>query len=82
MFFYNKERSSMNSNPNLLFVCLMIIVLSGCSTVDPWEKGFLAKNEMAFTPDPLETALSDHVYFSKEATSSGADVSGGGCGCN
>ncbi len=72
----------MMSTRSLFVAFLTVVTLSGCSTVKPWEKGILSKNEMAFTPDPLEIKLSDHVYFAKEATGSGAEVSGGGCGCN
>ena len=41
-----------------------------------------AKPEMALESDPLEGALDDHVYFSKEASSGGNGTAGGGCGCN
>jgi hypothetical protein len=27
-------------------------------------------------------AIDEHIYFSKEASMGGQDVSGGGCGCN
>jgi hypothetical protein len=37
---------------------------------------------MRFDGYPLETALDDHIYFSKEAASGGGGFSGGGCGCN
>ena len=50
--------------------------------VQPWQKGNLAKPEMAFDPDALETRFADHTYFSKEGASGGASVGGGGCGCN
>ena len=71
------------SNKIKLFACLCVLACaSGCSTVKPWQKGTLAKNEMAFIPDPLESKLSDHIYFAKEATGAGAEISGGGCGCN
>jgi hypothetical protein len=62
-----------------------ILLASGCDTmpkVQPWQKGSLAKPEMAFDPDTLETRFADHTYFSKEAASGGAGVGGGGCGCN
>ena len=64
----------------ILLVCSYS--LSACSHVGAWEKGNLARPEMAFIPDPLEQRLSDHTYFAKEASSSGSAVSGGGCGCN
>ncbi len=57
-------------------------LLSACTPVAAWERGTLAKPEMALQPDPLEAALHNHVYFSKEASSGGNSASGGGCGCN
>jgi len=50
--------------------------------VEPWEKNNLAKPEMALDSDPLTSALDDHIYFSKEASSGGRSFGGGGCGCN
>lgn len=50
--------------------------------VQPWERDLLAAPGMEIDPDPVETALNEHVYFSKEATSGGIGSAGGGCGCN
>ena len=63
---------------------LMLIATAGCSTmgVEPWERDVLAKDEMQLTVDPLEAAIDDHIYFSKEASSGGRGFGGGGCGCN
>ena len=61
---------------------LMLINLQGCATVKPWQRGNLAKPEMAWNPDPLESTLRQHIYFSKEASSGGGAAAGGGCGCN
>ena len=61
--------------------CLMF-VQAACTMVKPWERGQLAEARMSFEPDPIETTLSDHVYYSKEGSSSGSAVTGGGCGCN
>ncbi|MEO8187752.1 MAG: DUF4266 domain-containing protein [Burkholderiaceae bacterium] len=58
------------------------IVLMGCETVQPWQKGNLAKPDMAFDSDPLQTRFEEHTYFSKEGASGGTSVGGGGCGCN
>ena len=62
----------------------LIVLLSGCSSmgVEPWERNNLAKPEMALDSDPLTSALDDHIYFSKEASSGGRSFGGGGCGCN
>lgn len=56
--------------------------LAGCGTVQPWEKGMLAKPGMQFNRDRLETRFAEHTYFSKEAASGGSSIGGGGCGCN
>ena len=62
------------------------LALVGCAGMaqgaKPWERGELAKRCMRFDGYPLEAALDDHIYFSKEASSGGAGFSGGGCGCN
>ena len=60
----------------------MSVFLVGCGTVQPWQKGNLAKPDMAFDSDPLQTRFEEHTYFSKEAASGGMTVGGGGCGCN
>jgi hypothetical protein len=59
--------------------------LSGCALIEPvqpWEKGYLSRPEMTFEVDRQDAAFTEHVYFSKEASSGGTGVGGGGCGCN
>lgn len=65
-------------------ILIAISLASGCSSlgVQPWERDLLAKDEMALTSSPLDAALDDHIYFSKEASSGGKSFGGGGCGCN
>ena len=65
---------------SLLFMAFGI--MSGCQTVNPWERGNLAKPQMALEFDPLSSALTAHTFSSKEAASGGYGVGGGGCGCN
>jgi Domain of unknown function (DUF4266) len=68
-----------------LLTGLAALLLGGCAglaQVSPWEKGNLAKPEMTFDGDRLDTAFTEHVYGSKEGSSGGAGVGGGGCGCN
>lgn len=50
--------------------------------VRPWQKELLAQPDMALTPDPLQSAHHEHVYFSREAGTGGHAVGAGGCGCN
>lgn len=50
--------------------------------VKPWERAVLSRGDMAWVPDPLEGSRRNHTFFSKEASMSGGDAAGGGCGCN
>ncbi|MGH8539892.1 MAG: DUF4266 domain-containing protein [Stenotrophobium sp.] len=60
------------------------VLLSGCaaSQVKPWQRGDLARPEMAFDADSQAAAQREHTYESKEAASGGPSLGGGGCGCN
>ncbi len=62
----------------------LFTLTSACSNmgVDPWDRDLLAKPEMAINASPLDQAIDDHIYFSKEASSGGRSFAGGGCGCN
>jgi hypothetical protein len=70
---------------------LMAGVLSSCSTagnilsvseVKPWERGTLARDDMQLVNDSMQQSVDDHIYFSREASTGGGSVQGGGCGCN
>jgi hypothetical protein len=67
-------------------VLLMAAAVSatGCSGmgVQPWDRDVLAREDMQLVSDPIEAALDEHIYFSKEASSGGQGFGGGGCGCN
>jgi hypothetical protein len=73
-------------NKRLSFPCLAVGValVSGCSSlgVKPWQRDVLAREEMRLDANPLDAAIDDHMYFSKEASSGGRSFAGGGCGCN
>jgi len=56
--------------------------LSGCTAVAPWERGHLAKPQMALVPNPAQHALREHAYQSRESAAGWGEASGGGgCGC-
>ncbi|MCG8316337.1 MAG: DUF4266 domain-containing protein [Pseudomonadales bacterium] len=70
---------------HILYTCSFISILfsSACSlpAVKAWERGDLASQSMDWTPDPVQAALREHIYSSKEGSSGGVKASGGGCGC-
>ena len=65
-----------------LIVATASWLLSACETVQPWERGTLARPEMQLDPSALQTSLYEQVYYSKEATRGGTKTAGAGCGCN
>ncbi len=70
--------------PKLLLLAALagLSVTSGCTHVNPWERGTMADYTMRADREPLANAFSEHMWFSREAASGGRGVGGGGCGCN
>ena len=67
-----------------LLLTAATLLITGCANlgVQPWERDVLARPEMSLDASPLDAAIDDHIYFSKEASSGGRGFGGGGCGCN
>jgi Domain of unknown function (DUF4266) len=59
-----------------------LALVTGCTTVQPWERGNLADYTMQADRDTLHATMTEHIYFSREASTGGRGVGGGGCGCN
>lgn len=66
----------------LSVACLAVSICGSCSTVKPWERAQLARPVMNPERDALGIVISEHMYFSREASRGGRGVGGGGCGCN
>lgn len=73
--------------PALLSLLAVVPLFSSCAhpslvRVKPWERATLATYPMRADRDPLQTAMAEHIYFSRETTTGGRGVGGSGCGCN
>ena len=55
---------------------------SGCTLVQPWERGNLSKIQMSPQYNESELMVFQHNYTSREAGSFNNNGHGGGCGCN
>lgn len=77
------------------FSCVLalftVMLATGCTSVGgalsyqevkPWERGALAQDSMQPVLDTMDQSVDDHIYFSREASTGGSGVRGGGCGCN
>ena len=75
---------TMNRLLAILFLLALFAMANGCAAtaVKPWDRDLLAQKKMKFNPSPREAAVDDHIYFSKEGSTGGQTVGGGGCGCN
>lgn len=65
-----------------LVLLLVLTFLSGCKTVEAWEKSEFAHYTMRPDRDPIAQALAEHTYVSREGALGGRGVGGGGCGCD
>ena len=68
----------------LAIIILFTVMASACSFtgVKPWDRDLLAQKQMQLDPYPIDTFVDEHIYFSKENSSGGSGIGGGGCGCN
>jgi hypothetical protein len=68
----------------LAVVASALILTSGCASlgVKAWDRDLLARDDMRLDAYPVDAAIDEHLYFSKEASSGGRSYAGGGCGCN
>ncbi len=69
---------------HLVAAFVVLSLVSGCSAlgVKAYDRDLLARDEMRLDANPVDNAIDDHMYFSKEASSGGRSYAGGGCGCN
>jgi hypothetical protein len=73
---------------SLAFLCATAAAFSGCASnpslvrVKPWERATLAGYTMRADRDPLQAAMAEHIFFSRETSTGGRGVGGSGCGCN
>ena len=58
------------------------LAAGGCAPVAPYQRGYLARPDMALDANPGTMKAIEKTYSAKEAASGGASVGGGGCGCN
>ena len=65
-----------------LLVTASIGIVTACTAVAPYQRGYLARDDMALEGNPGFAKAIEKTYAAKEAASGGASVGGGGCGCN
>lgn len=66
--------------PVLLLV--IAVLAAACAPVAPYQRAYLARDDMALDGNPGFMKAIEKTYSAKEGASGGASVGGGGCGCN
>lgn len=66
----------------IVLLAAAALALAACVSVAPYQRGYLARPDMAFEPSAGTAEALGKTYSAKEAASGGASVGGGGCGCN
>jgi uncharacterized protein DUF4266 len=68
----------------IAWLAALAALAGGCAaaSVKPWDRDLLAQKKMQLVTHPMVNSIDEHIYFSKEGSTGGQDVGGGGCGCN
>ena len=48
----------------LVVSLVLVLSVSGCSSVAPWQRGVLAKSQMALDIYPVQSTFKSHIYNS------------------
>ena len=65
-----------------LVAALALASLAACAPVAPYQRAYLARDDMSLDGNPGTARALEKTYSAKEAALGGASVGGGGCGCN
>jgi hypothetical protein len=63
-------------------ILVAVLLVSGCATVQPWERETLSHPAMTGGVDPEWNAICAHIAGAREAALDPGASGGGGCGCN
>lgn len=70
-----------NSQWYSCIIAMLILVLSSCATVKPYQQVYLKDGDMELAPKDLEQFEIDFQTY-REGAAGGGGSTGAGCGCN
>lgn len=65
----------------LLSGMMLVVLASGCASVEPWQKGDLATDPMQVEDDRCHRFERNIEVYREGAVGGNGGKSGGGCGC-
>jgi hypothetical protein len=60
----------------------MLMLLSGCVRVRPWQREYLSHRGLNMAAERNEARFKQHLFEAREGARGGTGDIGGGCGCN
>ena len=66
---------------SMLLILIVLITLTGCTAVQPWQREILSEPIMQLDENPIDKALHEHYQVFHEGSTGGTGSQGGGCGC-
>jgi hypothetical protein len=70
------------SSSSFLALLLLAVIATGCATVRPEEKEYLADPAMGYRAGGMAQRHEEHVLDNREGSTGAGSAHGGGCGCN
>ena len=64
-----------------LILLISGLLISGCQTVQPWERERLSNPNMIFEEDPVLKGIENHFLYIREGSEGADGAQSGGCGC-
>ena len=65
----------------IIVLFVFSIFLTGCATVQPWERESLADPIMIINNNPIEAGMKEHHLDYREGSTGATGAQSGGCGC-
>ena len=81
-FTHVKNRKYSKYKLSSLFLCLLLLHFSACTTVKEYQKNKLNDSEMVLSNRKIEKTELSFMSYREGASGANAGKSGGGCGCN
>jgi PBP1b-binding outer membrane lipoprotein LpoB len=69
-------------NKLLFFITLLLLILSSCTTVKPYEQVNINDPDMVLAPKPMDRFETNFQSYREAASGANGGKTGGGCGCN
>ena len=65
----------------LISIILLLLLMSSCATVKPWEREGLSDPIMIMDENPIDAGVKEHFLDYREGSEGATGAQSGGCGC-